>query len=828
MKPYERHIAPLESVPSSLRDLPIWCAWKLIEHPDKKPGKMPISPVSGRSDGWTTPGFCVTAAQAIDFANSQPDLTGVGLVVGNGISGGDLDNCIADGQASGIAAEILAEAATYTEVSPGLSGYRFLFSGTFGGNTGNNRKAGVEFYEDSRFLTFTGLHVPGASPTVEQRNLVKLGAAWFDRKEDAEYPQTPVPQKHEHVDIDALPISDDLRQRIRDGADKGARSEVVYRVACDLIHAGQDDATICHILTDRAYGISTKAFSERAKQTGAMRWAMAYPIRSARNAIEKGQAEMAAKFKPITPSPSATPPADGDEWPWEPPVDPYDEAINTPPYTPGMLPPVYEAFIEANYQFHSKANREAYAGLFLLAVATHVRPSVRVEEKPGAGASAGSMFSINEQAGIVGASTNGKTPTLFHVLNHDRDASSLTAWGKKAVGFALEKRNEVIAKLRKEMVGDDRALQAAIRKVEQEMRLPDVVNSKMSDKALIETAATNSQHDVPMDIIIDEFDNLYSGSSYRGDGGNAMSDIFRKMADNNPYSDKTSGGGKVESDRLAGNLGFACTPSDMAAWFGYPKALANGTLGRQSLFAPGKPFDDKRPDTINRVPIDAWRSIQTGLHALRNVNLSFEFDRGFDEFIDKEVTDFGAMADSGSHVTIWLAKITIRLARMAAAMFLVDELVAGREPRGDVTIPKSYRRRAWAFLTEFAWPHQLFVHNTLIGGVTYQSALEAIIARIHAKPDMEYIKADDLIGGHAPQSTRNKGDDFIKVLLFGTKWIRPKTTRSYYDRRKPWTAFQFEINPGVREICATHSERLKKNYSTGLGKVKAYIERASK
>ena len=66
MTPYQRHIASLNIIPPEIRDLPIWCAWRLdYVQGKKKPDKRPISPITGRGDGWSSAGFCTRAEQAI-------------------------------------------------------------------------------------------------------------------------------------------------------------------------------------------------------------------------------------------------------------------------------------------------------------------------------------------------------------------------------------------------------------------------------------------------------------------------------------------------------------------------------------------------------------------------------------------------------------------------------------------------------------------------------------------------------------------------------------------------------------------------------------------
>jgi hypothetical protein len=187
-RPYARHIPGLEEIPPELSELPIWCAWKLKQKPGKKPDKVPVSAVDG-SEKWSQEGFCTTAEHAIHYAESKPLLQGVGLILFReyGLAGGDADNCISEtGEVAPHVAEIIQKADTYTEFSPGLSGFRFIARGTFGGHTGNNQGKGVEFYEDKRFLTFTGHHIEESPFAIENRDLAELGRQYFPDREPLE------------------------------------------------------------------------------------------------------------------------------------------------------------------------------------------------------------------------------------------------------------------------------------------------------------------------------------------------------------------------------------------------------------------------------------------------------------------------------------------------------------------------------------------------------------------------------------------------------------------------------------------------------------------
>lgn len=817
--PYQRHVAALENVPEAIRDMPIWCAWVLEHNGKPKPDKKPISPVDGRRHGWTAPGFCVTAAEAIAYANSHPETHGIGLILSGGnISGGDLDHCVENGNPTATAAAILATASTYTELSPGLAGYRFLFFGNFGGHTGNRRQDGIEFYEDGRFLTFTGRKLPEAPATVERRDLADLGAEYFDKSQRDERQPTKV--TFAHVDLRQLPISENARQRIREGAPKGERSEHLLGVACDLLRSRIGIETACCVLSDPENGISSKAHDERGSLRGAMDWTMKYVVKPAAEIIAKEQSKVENMFTQQQPHGQPA----SEDWPWEPPVDLYDtESAVVPPYPLNSLPPVYEAMMDVNFRFYNRASRELYAGLFMLSVAAHLRPSVQVEETPGGAEDR--LFSINEQAGIVGSSHSAKTETLFHAVGMDGKHSVMKNWSDREQRAAAEKFRVRAEEIRRQYAGDESAIKAKINELKVDMPLPDITQSKITDKAFIATNSANDALDVPTNIIIDEWENVYGGASYRADGGASISDLHKKMYDNKPYADKTHGSGKIESDNVSGNIGFSATPADMATWQGYGLALQSGDMARKSLFAPGvKCPPEQRVEKLEVAAIEAWRAVQEKLHDLSNLTLRFERDLELEAVVDEEIGDWNRQADNGDYTVRWLAKTKIRMARLAASMFLVQQIQKGEKLTGVVVIPAKYRRKAWDFLTQFAWPHQVYVHNFLIAGEDYKVPLQIFLRRVMVSK-LETVARDDLIGTKSSVSMRKAGEDFVKVLLNTYNWIRPRATRVAYNRMRPWEAGSFEVNP---QLYATHEKYLDmilKEHDSAKGKVRKSMDK---
>ncbi len=186
LKPYALPIPTREEIPKELAERNHWVAYRISQKPGRaKPDKQPISAITGSGAGWTQPAAWADFDTARAYAEGQ-GLAGVGVVLATGgdLVGGDLDHCRdpATGAITPEAQRIIQQADTYTEISPGLNGLRFFAIGSFGGCTGNKHEQGVEFYEDGRFLTVTGLQLPGTPGAVNTRDLSALGREYFPPK----------------------------------------------------------------------------------------------------------------------------------------------------------------------------------------------------------------------------------------------------------------------------------------------------------------------------------------------------------------------------------------------------------------------------------------------------------------------------------------------------------------------------------------------------------------------------------------------------------------------------------------------------------------------
>jgi putative DNA primase/helicase len=123
--------------------------------------------------------FHMTYDEAAKLAQQDPRL-GIGIVLGNGLAGIDVDNALEpDGTLPHWLEELLGDLNTYAELSPSGTGVHILalspaFPAVKAACTHGPTKRGIEAYAADRFFTFTG-HVVHNAP-VQRANLAPLAS----------------------------------------------------------------------------------------------------------------------------------------------------------------------------------------------------------------------------------------------------------------------------------------------------------------------------------------------------------------------------------------------------------------------------------------------------------------------------------------------------------------------------------------------------------------------------------------------------------------------------------------------------------------------------
>jgi putative DNA primase/helicase len=178
-----------------------WCLHK---------AKAPRQP-SGRRASSTDPSTWSTWIELQPFVSNYD---GVGIMLGNPLGGADLDHCVVDGKIKPWAQEVINRLNSYTEISPSGTGIRILVLGRHGHDRGHKIKRqeteeAAECYDNVRFLTFTGNHVPG-TPTELCERSAELAWLW-SQIDQGKCPPDPVEGIKVHVsraDFDKLNAGD--------------------------------------------------------------------------------------------------------------------------------------------------------------------------------------------------------------------------------------------------------------------------------------------------------------------------------------------------------------------------------------------------------------------------------------------------------------------------------------------------------------------------------------------------------------------------------------------------------------------------------------------
>ena len=226
-----------ENIPDELKTLPRWVCYRL-------PDKTPLNPRTGGNAGSTLPGTWAdyeTAAEAV----TRLGCTGIGFVLGGGIVGIDVDNCIdsTTGELNEVAAAVLATTQSYAELSPSGTGLHILCRGNKPGTACKNTAAGFEMYAGGRYFTVTG-NVPGeARPFCEDQAALDALYRKYLKKE------TGAPSAQRRLPAPSALEDAELVRRAAAGRD-GARFEALMAGSWQGYYKSQSEADLglCNLL----------------------------------------------------------------------------------------------------------------------------------------------------------------------------------------------------------------------------------------------------------------------------------------------------------------------------------------------------------------------------------------------------------------------------------------------------------------------------------------------------------------------------------------------------------------------------------------------------
>lgn len=204
----------LEQFPQPLKEARRWVCFDA--------DKNPINPATGQFAKSNDPATWGTLAQA-KTAVSRFGLRGVGVLLGDGLCGIDIDHCRDPdtGTLSELAAQIIARMDSYTEASPSGTGVHILFTGQKPAGACRKSSIGLEMYDSGRYFTVTG-NVLKAKPIAERTDACAAIHAEYLAK--PEPPRAPAPA----VVWTAADRPDEELIRTACGAKDGERFAALY------------------------------------------------------------------------------------------------------------------------------------------------------------------------------------------------------------------------------------------------------------------------------------------------------------------------------------------------------------------------------------------------------------------------------------------------------------------------------------------------------------------------------------------------------------------------------------------------------------------------
>lgn len=169
------------AVPAEMRDLTQWVCWKLECRQDKGTlTKVPYA-VNGKHAQSTNPATWTTFQNAVQASD---DYSGIGFVFkqDGGVVGIDIDHCrdmSTTEITNPLAAEMVRDFHSYTEISPSRTGLHIFCKGKLPGRGHKWTDAGVEMYDGGRFFTITGNSLSSAPfPLVDAQGAINK---WYNK-----------------------------------------------------------------------------------------------------------------------------------------------------------------------------------------------------------------------------------------------------------------------------------------------------------------------------------------------------------------------------------------------------------------------------------------------------------------------------------------------------------------------------------------------------------------------------------------------------------------------------------------------------------------------
>lgn len=257
---------------STLRPQKRWLLWQSVNK-GGRPTKIPKC-LNGTNASCSDPATWESWDRLMPIPQG---MSGVGIALGGGLVGVDMDACLVDGQLEPWASEVIERLATYAEISPSGGGIKLLMRVVDYSGTSKSAKWGEQMpmpdgstKQRELALSFSGRYftvtenvwsdvpikvVPSEDVLWLLQRIEEITRSKQEPKQKLLETVIKPPASHMR-DISHLPMA--LQNLIKAGAAEGERSEQFHRAVAWLKEEGMAYETALGILHSYPYGISTK------------------------------------------------------------------------------------------------------------------------------------------------------------------------------------------------------------------------------------------------------------------------------------------------------------------------------------------------------------------------------------------------------------------------------------------------------------------------------------------------------------------------------------------------------------------------------------------
>lgn len=164
----------VSKIPQEIKDISQWICWESISRDNNKIDKIPINPTDGKNASTNNSATWTSFNKAVEYyQNNEGKISGIGFVfsVQDPFLGLDFDDII-DPENPKLELNLQTEAYldrfhSYSEITPSGRGIHILIKAKTPGF--RHRKGNIEIYDQKRFFTVTGNHIPTTPPRIEHR-----------------------------------------------------------------------------------------------------------------------------------------------------------------------------------------------------------------------------------------------------------------------------------------------------------------------------------------------------------------------------------------------------------------------------------------------------------------------------------------------------------------------------------------------------------------------------------------------------------------------------------------------------------------------------------